>query len=158
MEAVSPTKARLHTKNIYFFLIFSLRIYQPDREAGYSFPIGVAGVIHVIHVGSCCTEVDLKNYKKIQRKKIPTHPQRQNQWWRFLLWRELPLKMCMLVFSRLSNNFHVINHQRKVSIPIFLCYQSPTESLSLFSWTIYISGTWSLSWRRRISALSCEIT
>ena len=57
MEAVTPTKSRLHTKEI-FLLLFSLRIYQPDQEAGYSFPIGVAGVTQTREE---VEQVDLKN-------------------------------------------------------------------------------------------------
>ena len=66
------------------------------------------------------------------------HSQRHDQWWRFVLQLELSLKICISAFGRLSNNFHVINHQQKV-YPHFL------ESF------IYISGTW-------IPAFSCEIT
>ena len=47
-----------HIRELVFFFSFFLRIYQPDREAGYSFPIGVAGVTQTREE---VEQVDLKN-------------------------------------------------------------------------------------------------
>ena len=47
-----------HKRELFFFFTFSLRINQPDREAGYSFPIGVAGVTQTREE---VEQVDLKN-------------------------------------------------------------------------------------------------
>ena len=42
-------------------------MYQPDREAGYSFRIGVAGVTQTREE---VEQVDLRNYTKTTKKKL----------------------------------------------------------------------------------------